>query len=94
MRKAIKSILSITMLLLVLLMVVLVSYNTHQHFGEHDICIKCELLKNISDFILLFLILSATLALVPHIVSLLAFILTSYRGTVLTPIKLRDKLSI
>ena len=93
MKKAIKSIISITMLLLVLTMLVLVSFSAHDHSCEHTACTQCELLKSVSDFLSLLFVLFSILAVAYYIVSLLAFILTKYRGVELTPIKLRDKLS-
>lgn len=92
MKKAIKSALAISILLIMLFMVFFASLTTHEHLCEHTICMQCEFLRSINDFLLLFLILSSILAVAP-IVSLLAFILTKYRGIELTPIKLRDKLS-
>lgn len=93
MKKAIKSTISIILLLLMLFTVFFTSLNTHKHMCEHTTCIQCEALRSMSDLILLFLILSAVLTIAPIIVSLLAFILTKYKGIELTPIKLRDKLS-
>lgn len=93
MKKAIKSALAISILLIMVFMVFFASLTTHEHMCEHAACMQCEFLRSISDLFLLFLVLSAILAIAPVIVSLLAFILTKYRGTELTPIKLRDKLS-
>lgn len=93
MKKAIKSIISIIMVLLVLFMLVLVCFSAHNHVCEHTTCIQCELLRSVNDFLSLLFVLFYILAVAYYIVSLLAFILTKYRGVELTPIKLRDKLS-
>lgn len=93
MNKAIKSIISAILLILVLFMIVLVCFNTHDHICEHTTCTQCELLRSVNDSLSLLLVLISILAVTYYIVSLLAFILTKYSGVELTPIKLRDKLS-
>ncbi|MBQ4510665.1 MAG: hypothetical protein II984_08075 [Clostridia bacterium] len=93
MNKAVKSFISVIMVLLVLFMLTLACFGAHEHICDHTTCTQCELLRSLNDFLSLLFVLIFILAVAYYIVSLLAFILTKYRGVELTPIKLRDKLS-
>jgi len=105
MKKTMKAFISVSLALLMLFMFFFAMLSTHNHSREqmgehinehlrgHTTCFQCELLQNVNDFTLLFLFLCTILAIIPIIISLLAFILTKYRSIELSPIKLRDKLS-
>lgn len=93
MKKTMKAVISVSIALLMLFMLFVAVFAEHEHMCGHNDCIQCELLRSVNDLVLLLLVLCTILAIIPIIISLLAFILTKYRGIELSPIKLRDKLS-
>ena len=72
MNKAIKSFISVIMVLLVLFMLTLACFGAHDHICEHTTCSQCELLRSLNDFLSLLFVLVSILAVTYYIVSLLA----------------------
>ena len=93
MSKRLKTILSITLLLVVLFIASFTVFSSHNHACEHTFCIQCELIRSINDGYLIFLIIFISLIyVIPFIVAKLTHIIIEYKGRVQSPTKLRVKL--
>ena len=57
MNKAVKSFISVIMVLLVLFMLTLACFGAHEHICDHTTCTQCELLRSLNDFLSLLFVL-------------------------------------
>ncbi len=93
MSKRLKTILSITLLLVVLIVASFSVFSSHSHCCEQAFCLQCEFIRSVNDgFLVLLILLISLIYIIPFIVSKLTHIIIEYKGRVLSPMKLRVKL--